>query len=70
MRKCWPGEMESGAVWCVCSGLAATLSRPLHWALGERGMQRAKNGENGFEKSITSAQAPKRGTACFEKQKH
>ena len=26
-------------VWCVCSGLAATLSRPLHWALGERDVE-------------------------------
>lgn len=26
-------------VWCVCSGLTATLSRPLHWALEERDVE-------------------------------
>lgn len=26
-------------VWCVCSGLATALRRPLHWAPGERDVE-------------------------------
>lgn len=33
------GQGRWNPMWCVCSGLAGALSRPLYWALGERDLE-------------------------------
>lgn len=48
VRKCWPGEMESGAVWCLF-WLSGHPPQAPHWVLGEREGGRGVNGGGGRE---------------------